>query len=252
MQSIKEVIEKYKIDIADEEVHYMLTQDLLADRTNFDYIDREMLDEEKYPVDINSEISVGDQYKAYGLEEIDIDPLFVFMGECKDEYIYAVTDRKIYRDADGKVSKPIIQNFNLIDGDAETNKFYARPDVTYVRAKFIEELPYISKTETDNVVGLGEMMDANAMNCYNDTSYQRLVNHRLALYPCGEDDEKYYAYAVYAGDLVLNKATGPDPVYGMFALTTPEGVFILITQDKNMKLEDAVQSEETVKEDDEA
>lgn len=232
MQNIMDVIEKYKVDIAGKEVTYMIIQDLLADRTNFAYIGRGMIEEDKYPINHESDIAIGDQYKAYGLEEINMDPLFVFMGECEGEYIYAVTDRKVYKDTDGKVSKPIIQNFNLLDGDAETNRYYARPDVTYVRAKFIEELPYLEKTETDNVTGVGDMMDANALNCYNDKSYARMINHRVVLLPCGEDDQKIYAYVVYVGDLLLNRDYGPESVYGMYILTTPDNRFILVHQDK--------------------
>lgn len=232
MQTIKELIEKYKVDVADKEVTYMIIQDLLANRTNFDFIGKEMLDNEKYSVDIESGVSVDEQYRAYGLTEQEIDPLFVFIGECDGDYIYAVTDRKIYVDADGKISKPIIQQFNLVDCDPNTNKYYCRPDVTYVAAKIIEELPYLEKTGTDMVSGVGTLMEGKDLNVYNDNSYDRMVNHRIAIYPCGEDESKIYAYVVFIGDLVITKDAGPEPVYGMYLLTTGDGRVILITQDK--------------------
>ena len=240
MQKIKDLVEKYKLDVADKEVRYMTIQDLLANRTNFDFIGKEMLDNEKYPVDIESGVSLDEQYRAYGLEEKEIDPLFVFIGECEGDYIYAVTDRKIFVDADGKISKPIIQQFNLVDCDTSSNKYYCRNDVTYVAAKIIEELPYLERTGTDMVTGSGTLMEGSDLNVYNDSSYDRMVNHRIAVYPCGEDEAKIYAYVVFIGDMVITKDAGPEPVYGMFLLTTGDDRVILITQDK-----EAVYVEET-------
>lgn len=219
---IREAIEKHKIDCCGKVV---VPHDIKADFWDFtdtNNVKRETFDIMEYTKEKGTSIK-----EELDLEAIDIDPMFVFLGTCENDYVYGVVDRKIYQHDDGRISNVLINTRYLLD--AQTNgTFTGCKDVEFVKASIFEDLDYVGRTMTDGVVGVGEVIKPDELLKYNNAFYKKLEGYGVKVLPCGEDDENFYCYVVYVGNLVLDT----EPAFGMYLLTTPDGKIILYKSKK--------------------
>lgn len=233
-KEFKELIDKHRLHLPNNSLEKFLPPNsIMFNVTNADNEGREMLDWGKYNLDMDR--SIAEQASKLNLDKIDIDPLFVLLGVCEDEYVYGVVPRAIYQEEEGPISCPIMSNFKLIDGfeDSDGNIEYKTKDnVTYVKSKIIEELPYLKKTYSDDILGVGEEIPGGMLAVYNDSTYERLKGFNVGVYPCGEDEKYMYSYIVWAGNILINRGNGHEPHYGMYILSAPDGKIILSRQEK--------------------
>lgn len=224
MDNIKDLINKYKLDIANKQITYMVSADLMCDWTNEDNEGRDIFDITeggKYAIE------TAEEYEKDGFAVIDIDPAFVFLGVCDVYYVYGVLDRFVLQNNDGAISQPIIKRKTLVDVH-EDGTAWTTNDGVYVSAKIIEELPYMNLTFTSDITPIGKMYDSKELSLRNDKTYEKMDGYRLCMYPCGEDEENIYSYAVHVGNMSLNRDDGVQTVYGSFLSTVPSGQILLI------------------------
>lgn len=176
------------------------------------------------------------------LDEIDIDPIYVFVGVSTGEnpdadefsdssatagvYLLKKIDRAIFQREDGCISRAIWKNPAFAYGNPATDKIMrGLSDGEYYNVKLVEELEFIQRTYTDRVTLVGDAVPNLAV--YGNICYDKINGHGVILVPCGEDDKVFYCYVLMIGNILMDKDEGVESGYGTFLLTTVDGNPIL-------------------------
>lgn len=215
------------------------------DVTNSDNEERPMFKIEDY-VDPNEYIGRYDDFlkvcEEKELDEIDIDPIYMFVGVSTGEnpdadefsdsastagtYLLKKIDRAIFQREDGCISRAVWKNPDFAIGNPNTDTLMrGLENGEYYNVKLIEELEFIQRTYTDRVTLVGDAVPNLAI--YGNICYDKIVGHGVILVPCGEDDNVYYCYVLFAGNILLDRDEGIESGYGTFLLTTVDGNPIL-------------------------
>ena len=182
---------------------------------------------EDYGVDINSYRGNWKDFdlkmEDLGFDKVELSPLYIFAGICENDLLYAKIERAVYQREDGDVSGVVWHDYGImksIDG-----KLYTNPLVEYYKSNLVEDLDYIEKSYTDDILSGGEEID-NIIP-YGNSIYRKVPGHSVMYLPAGMEDDTLYVYVVHVGNTVLVKENGPDTVYGMYIATTVDGKYLL-------------------------
>lgn len=167
-------------------------------------------------------------------EEFDlcpVSPMYIFVGSTDTDLLYAKLDRYVVQRGDGKISRVFIDNGDGIATIHYGNYFETVKGVKYIKAENIfDELDYVQKSLTDDVVTLGE----NNTNVYDFgvTNFGHMDGYAKLYYPAGEDEKYFYMYVIYVGNVLAVREDKSEPLYGVILLTTSEGAPILARNEK--------------------
>lgn len=182
---------------------------------------------EEYGVNIDEYRGRWDEFdkkmEELELDKVDISPVYMFAGICGDDLLYAKIDRAVYQRENGDVSGAVWLDKGImlnLGGMMCTN-----PEVEYYKSNMVEELDYIDKSLTDDIMAGGE--EVQNLILYGNSFYKKVPGHSVIYLPAGMDDDCLYLYVVHVGQSVLVKEDGPDTVYGMYIATTNDGKYLL-------------------------